>query len=402
MRFHVENGGGNGQMYYNYYEDVIDTVLHNSQINYLAFPLTKFHAVGVKASIMYLSERNIELYGNIYIGTHVVTGRHIEVNYFNDVIHTNEINISYGVNEFRHKKGFLQKSKKFITNNRRLDNSRRTIYLVSVDPLYDLAVELYSLNIQCVFICIDDGTATYSNPYKLSLYYSYFFERKKLLLNIVNKYKSLLSTYLSLKTKKKYEKNKKLINFHLFYRRKRFLEKNTEVEKYYLKAFNLNSNQMNNTVYKKSVLFNTQCLVESGLTDGIVDLELYKKAINIVQKYDKNIVVKTHPREIDCSKYDNLGVMVLTESYCTQEDILASLQKDDLPKCIISISSSTLLNAIGIFGIPAISLSKILLREKNSKVMIDDTNNYVRMLEGAILFPNDFAEFEDLIQKYCL
>ena len=150
--------------------------------------------------------------------------------------------------------------------------------------------------------------------------------------------------------------------------------------------------------FSKSILINTQCLFESNMTNGIVDLKLYKDAVKIVKKYNEKILVKPHPREMNIRKYEDIGCDLIKEMEYSQEVILSNLK--EMPLCIISVFSSTLLNATGLFGVPAISLAKLMLRKNISKNMVGVLKKYIRQYDNIILFPDSWEELENLIM-YC-
>lgn len=382
-----------------YYEDIVEKVVKEEEINFLAFPMTKFHAVGVKASLLYLNSMGIKPRGDIYIDSHSVTGRSIDKNYFDGFF--DDLYVTYGIPRLKKRTNingiYNSYFKRISKTNKRL----RIVYIICVEPIFILENLLKKIGIECIFICLDNGTATYTNPYRVSLCYVEIYGNNNKLVNFFDKCMCLLKTAIIQARIKKYRQKEKIVDFHIFKKIGKCLSTNEFCSKHYLEAFKINSQNIELKSFDSCVLINTQCFKENNMTDGIIDLSLYEEAIKIIKKYNSNIIIKTHPRECDCEKYTDIGGDVLKNTEYTQEDILASLDEDKMPKCIISISSSTLLNATGIFGIPAISLSKIFLQKNISGVMRKSTEGYIRNNQGIILFPESIEEFEELIKYYC-
>lgn len=381
-----------------YCEQIIEEIVHDDKINYIAFAITKFHAIGVMSSIQYLKSEGIHLNGKIYIGEHAITGCHLQKEdfLFDDSI--SNISVCFGESTFRLRRGLIPKYNSYFS---RIIKSYRRVYIVCVNPLFGLVEELKKYGIECVLICIDDGTATYLNPYIASLQYCETQRKNNELSHIIYKGVSLLKTCLITRRKKQFINNNRLIEFYLFHECDGMLKRNDKYAKFYLEALKMHNKAEDIEQLHSCILINTQCFKECNLTDGIVDLILYKKAINIIKKYNSNIVIKPHPREVGYAKYSEMNCVVLEKVNNTQEEMLASLDSNDLPKCIISVSSSTLLNASGIFGIPAISLAKIFQNEDISSGMRDNNNDYIKQYANMIQIPNNFEEFEQLIKLYC-
>ena len=381
-----------------YCEQIIEEIVHDDNINYIAFAITKFHAIGVMSSILYLKSEGIHLNGTIYIGEHAITGCHLQKEDFLIDDSISNISVCFGESTFRLRRGLMTKYNSYFS---RIKKSNRRIYIVCVNPLFGLVEELKKHGIECVLICIDDGTATYLNPYVTSLQYCETQRKNNELYQMIYKGGSLLKTYLITRRKKQFINNNRLIEFYLFHESDGMLKRNDKYAKFYLEALKIHNKVEDIEQLHSCILINTQCFKECNMTDGIVDFILYKKAINIIKKFNSNVVIKPHPRELGYDKYSEMNCVVLKKVNYTQEEMLASLDVNDLPKCIISVSSSTLLNASGIFGIPAISLAKIFQNEDISNGMRDHNNDYIKQYENMIQIPNNFEEFEQLIKLYC-
>lgn len=143
-------------------------------------------------------------------------------------------------------------------------------------------------------------------------------------------------------------------------------------------------------------MVNTQCLAENKITDGHLDLNLYEKVVDIAREIGLSVVLKPHPRELNVEKYKRLRIKLIP-SDTAQEAILANLEEK--PKCIVSIFSSALLNAWGLFDIPAISLAKIMLKEEINEEFRRQLMDFIKQYNGVFLFPESYEKFKNAIQS---
>lgn len=197
------------------------------------------------------------------------------------------------------------------------------------------------------------------------------------------------------------KRNHNIIDNKMFlYDTKEGFKRNDHINKFYCHVFYKNGDikfRDKIKVFNNCILINTQCLVENGITDGKTDLKLYKEAIEILKNYNSNIVIKPHPRELIPQKYMEFGCTLYMDNDKSQEVILANLENN--PKAIISISSSTLLNASILFEIPVISLAKIMKNYEISYELKRELDDYIRQYKNTILFPGDFNELGEIIKE---
>lgn len=59
--------------------------------------------------------------------------------------------------------------------------------------------------------------------------------------------------------------------------------------------------------------------------------------------------------------------------------------------------SSTLLNAYGLFDIPAISLAKIMIREDINSVFAGQLNDFIDQYKNVFIFPENMDELKDVL-----
>ena len=144
------------------------------------------------------------------------------------------------------------------------------------------------------------------------------------------------------------------------------------------------------------MLFNTQCLFENKMSDGKTDLELYRLVSECTKSLGLKVALKPHPRELDLKKYSDFNIDIIPANI-SQEALLANTT--DKPACVISIFSSTLLNAYGIFDIPVISLAKIFIKMGVSSTVEAQLNDYIKRYEKNFIFPETVDELKKELEK---
>lgn len=388
------------------FDDLFEIIKSDNECNFIAMAITPLQAIGVDASVLYLQEKGIQLSGYILMTAHAKTGRGLKVDQFS----TRNSKIKYIDFDYDARKNrSITEILKIKTGILRtaLSNNRQKItpfYFVWTEPVKDIVYVIGKtrFNYNLVFVKIDDGAASYINPFSCKISYLRF--------NMGNKiYKlpgSLFNAFVyALFTKimeKSLSKSESLINANIFLKTNRNgkmrLTTNKEFVPYYIYALKQYPiTNINLSTYENSVIINTQSLLESNITDGVVDFNAYKKVSYLLNETNEHVVIKPHPREMNVHKYETIGWELFTENNIAQEIILAKIKKK--PKCIIGIYSSTLLNAKGIFDIPVISLAKILLREKISSAFRAELRKYVEMYESIVLFPEDYEELRTIIRR---
>lgn len=381
-----------------YYLDEISRLLKNKECNFLAFAVTPLHATGVDAAICYLRSIGVEPNGYIYVVKHTVTGSHL--NESNFISLDSKIRIVYGNLFFREHQSKFVYIIELFKRVKKLDNAKKLVYIVWKETIPWIAPILKKLGYEYKYIKIDDGGGSYVSLIKNNLQQALAYRTEcKFFKKITAAIKSIANSVYTVRFEKKCKLNDRIVDFRLFRYINNTFSNNSLSVPYYVEAFKGQSikNERDYSIFEDCILINTQCLKESNITDGIVDLELYQKVVSIIRKFNRKVVVKPHPRELDIQKYLDIGCTVYSDNTFSQEVILASLTKK--PCCVISIFSSTLLNATGLFNIPAISLAKIMLQYNLNEDLYSQLNEFISQYSSVVFFPSSFDELADLISN---
>ncbi|MCI8565606.1 MAG: hypothetical protein HFI39_04675 [Lachnospiraceae bacterium] len=379
-------------------EDVQEQIINNESLNFIAYAVIPLHVIGINAIIRYLNDNGYKLRGYIYIITHHTTGKHISENDFS--IGNNLIKIYDGIIEFKNIRGIADKILTRLPFYNHYNCSKRRLFFAVPSPNY--AINAITAKCNCVphFIQYDDGYDSYVKRIKSLYEYKVMYTKNNSLVERVYSAIKSVAEGCSLELFiRRLKKNKLLTDFRMF--SDNSIEVNPLSIKYYMDSFkNSYTGEFEEIrIFERCILFNTQCLMENNITDGKVDLEIYKEVVAIAKSIGCEVVVKPHPREHNVEKYINMGCKVYAGKY-TQESILASLRC--CPSCIVSIHSSTLINAKGLFNIPVISLGRILLQRDISDLLRRQISDYIKQYSDIVLFPESIEELTQIIKVIVL
>ncbi len=370
------------------WNELINVIKAEDDINFVGIAMTPLHLVGVKSVFHYLQKTKI-IRGICLLIPHPKTQY---VNWTSESDSNDE-----GINYFKVDDYFSDNSVNMIKSLACLKKyeNKKTVY-VAYTRLYNKQIELAEiLQGSLCFLEIDDGAG------------SYFVKKPKNQLissgSLINslreiKHRAELAYYAHIKDSL-IKQNRYLDCRICKIDEDGHFKVNEELKQYYLSSFKTSAHLLTNeTLHQlgKCVLINTQCLHENGLTDGIVDLDLYKSFASAISVLKLPVIIKVHPREKNIDKYKIVG-NVLSVNEISQEAMLANL--DEKPLCIVSLYSSTLLNANLLFDIPVISLAKIMLKMKISDRMRYILNEYIQQYNGIVLFPESFSEIVDYFKN---
>jgi len=383
-------------------EDLITLLKSKQEINYIGMAITPLHAAGIDASLLYLKSIGVEPHGYILVTAHPSTGKAIGRDNFSCNYPGIEfLNYEYA---FSAKKNLIDQVciKRKILNSPKADGES-DIYFAWTETVSNImyiiseAIPHKKLHL----IKIDDGAGAYlSRTYlKFSLIRHDYRKLYKIPLAYL---KALMYGMASRMNENAFRERDTYLDANIYHISKR----NTVIEYipnkdficFYNKAFKAICKDTSDLyLFDGAIVINTQPLEEIGLTEGVVDYELYEQLSIILNKFDRNVVLKPHPREKNVEKYSNLGWPIYGRKGISQEVIFANVERK--PICVISIYSSTLLNAYGLSGIPAISLAKIMLTKDITSALKKELQKYIKNYQNLIYFPMSFNELEKYLMS---
>lgn len=377
--------------------------------NFVAIAISPWHAHGIDSAIMRLQDNGILLKGFIFAIKHPNSERCI--NETNFVTRNNNIKIiecnfdsksvlSKAINNMRAKT--LIESANYNTN-------RQPFFVIR--PSYPdfnwiNIVYRYNSSLRVVFISIDEGTSSYLVSDTNSNWVNYIAsldENKPIVVQLIKR--NILKILVKPRGELRKKISNKLKESNSYYTWNLLtkdeggrLSTNYDMSKYYKKILEMlplhGIGQDDIKPYEGAIVVSSSP-PENGLINPNADLDTFKILFLRLKKFKVNAVFKLHPRENDVLRYSDLDCLISKIPNASQEAIVSKL--NTMPKCIVGIYSTTLITLNSIFGIPAISLARIFLRNIEDQTTRDMVQNYIDIFSELIMIPEDENELD-----YCL
>lgn len=390
------------------YQEFINELKTNSECNFIAEAITVHQANSIDATIAFLEDNGVKLNGYVLMISHPTTGKVVTQEKFvnkNENIKYIDYENDYRFNSLKDKilGRFFPLFKNFIDK----ESNHKMFYIASPNLrlVWLYCLNQYLPNRNYKLILLEDGAGSYEDQFNhrinyIKCYYNNTYSLKYYIFYL----KFCFYYFIEFINAKILEKKRHLIRNTIFLNKKEGntyrLIRNEKMSKYYqdvFKKFGSNIPKEKLKIFENAALINTQPLKSNNITDGIIDFDAYRKVVEILNNLKIPVVIKPHPRELDYKKYEEFNCKIFNDNTCSQEAILANL--DCKPKCIISIFSSTLLNATGIYGIPAISLAKIILKENINDVFVEQLKDFINRYKDFFFFPETYEELTEYLSN---
>lgn len=132
-------------------------------------------------------------------------------------------------------------------------------------------------------------------------------------------------------------------------------------------------------IQENYILINTQPLD----LDCKQEIELLRRIINVFNEYGFRVVLKSHPRENNIEKYNELDITIDSRCRYSQEVIMESMSNK--PAYIVGYYSTSLITAKIFYNIPAISIAPLALKEIDmSKEIKDDMVSFIKCFSNMV------------------
>lgn len=343
-------------------QEVIQLIAGQPDVNFLAAAITPWHALGIDATILHLTEQGIALKGYIMMVAHNVTGSAINETNFH-MTQKADIQIIY-MKEKTEKRTFKEKlvrkaeKYRYYLGAERSQSNEVLYWVTPLKPSYELIPRMAkAISRKIQFFIADEGLGSYVTSKTgwckrsflegnikagIKSIWTIFF-RETFFLHRLNRRKQVKYYQLLLR-----DKNKWIIN-------------ETAV-KDYRAILTMQKRPADQKEYENKILINGEMLYESGLLTDNADVELYQQICKYAEQYQIPVILKPHPRENKAAvRYAKLPCDMESKGKAAQEVILAT--SSTRPLCIVGIVSTTLVTAKVLFGIDAISLNYLIDRK---------------------------------------
>lgn len=356
-------------------KQLITYISKENKYDVVAFAITPWHAIGVSATIDYLVDKNKEgLNCLIVICEHGSSGYSLSDSHFN----LNE-NCSYEfVKRCDSKTTIFWKFRLllcyFINIFLNLKENRKKIYLLSacIPITFVSSILSLKLNRKVINYYYDEGLLTYF--IKLGGY-----------LNFRNKLSSIFSLW-----------NTENESFTLFNYNKKEIKKNENILYYYKKQLEVKSSKVDCESLEGCVLVCTQMYSVDGEIDLEDEIYVYDNIIAYCKRLGIGIKFKLHPRHKSLEYFNSIDSSMIYESIYPLEQILNHTK----PICVISITSTVLVNSQLFFDVKTISISRILYFYKIGSCLKKDIESFVQIFSSYVEMPTTLSEMNKIISKY--
>lgn len=369
---------------------IIEKMKSDTNVNFVAFVRTPWHALGCNASLLKLKEQEKTLNGLVVLSEDSYNCENPLLSADNfKVLADNEIGFEllyFNGNAFSSSvvdniKIKLQ-SVFYLANHKK---GTRKIYVLNPMQINDIFITRFKQAVpdsDIVNIVIDEGLGVYmrsgfnwaveqyhnTNSMKEFIRFIFDLQKKKLYVNKSIKRREYINNDILINNNGKFEENKGIISY---YRRVIDCDKVSN-EKY--------------SRYSNSVIISAQLYFEDNQIKNNADLELYKKIISALSERNIGVVFKPHPRDKNLSRYDCLDCFVDTDNTVSQEAILASL--DVKPRAVLSFTSTSLVTSSLFYGIKTASLNSLLPKEDVQLTLLNEFSNFKKAFENAVCIPD--------------
>lgn len=245
---------------------------------------------------------------------------------------------------------------------------------------------------------IDEGLGSYMRSEKEYFMWNIAYKKSSLLKKIwVNLRVLVLDEFY----KTKIVKRTGLVNFNLLVQNRNNLKINQESVAFYLKSLQKQnvSMQRADDLYEDAVVINTQPFTEDAILVNDVDVLILQRICLMLKEIGCKIVLKPHPRESNLARYECLKeVMIIADSQgISQESMLASMAIK--PKVIIGFSSTTLVTAQILFGVPTISLSRFFDFENLNPILKMEQERFLETFSKFVFCPNTIDDLQVFLKS---
>lgn len=369
---------------------IIEKMKSDTNVNFVAFVRTPWHALGCNASLLKLKEQEKTLNGLVVLSEDSYNCENPLLSADNfKALADNEIGFEllyFNGNAFSSSvvdniKIKLQ-SVFYLANHKK---GTRKIYVLNPMQINDIFITRLKAAVpdsDIVNIVIDEGLGVYmrsgfnwaveqyhnTNSMKEFIRFIFDLQKKKLYVNKSIKRREYINNDILINNNGKFEENKGIISY---YRRVIDCDKVSN-EKY--------------SRYSNSVIISAQLYFEDNQIKNNADLELYKKIISALSERNIGVVFKPHPRDKNLSRYDCLDCFVDTDNTVSQEAILASL--DVKPRAVLSFTSTSLVTSSLFYGIKTASLNSLLTKEDVQLTLLNEFSNFKKAFENVVYIPD--------------
>ena len=279
------------------------------------------------------------------------------------------------------------------------NKKKNKFYLITIPPVRLRINEYFELakrngNARVEVVVLEEGLRTYIKRIKQS---TIILSR----LNKVQRFFSIIKYWIRVQGKnailqRALKRNKRITYFYLLKKQKGKWIRNDQVCNAFAKIYGSNPLMEGRTVdYHNTVLINPTPIFE--LADSNQDIECFRQVKKLTDSLGMKLVLKPHPREKHLERYREIGIDVdSVNTGISQEELLA--RSNNKPAAIVGFYSTSLVTANLFWGIPAITLGKMVdSKEKKIEVYCKDMKRFMKRFQNMLDIPSGADELRELL-----
>ena len=382
------------------HKDLTDILKADREINFVAFCVTPWHAISIRAALMKLQSNGVKLKG-------IILADKRDFENPSPLIDLDSFSILNGIDyktdyfagaEFPHGKiSNLKRRMKDFRDFMKPCGSGRTVYILnplSVNSLFVCEVKKSIPDARVISVITDEGIGAYMRSV-----FNWAVDQYKL----TNSKSAFLRTFINNPVNKFYQKTllkrDELIDCRMLTEDKGFgFEENAQMTAFYRKAVGGEKlDPADFARYEGAVVISTQPYHNTGQIKNDCDLKLYSEIISLLKKEGKTVIIKPHPRDNRIQRYDSLGCFVEKKSTASQESIFGCLEKK--PAAVISFTSTGLITARVFCEVRGISANRLLPRSSLENSVKNEFSNFEKAFSNMVYIPKSTAELVEYIMK---
>lgn len=375
-------------------KELLSIIQQDSNINFIAYVITPWHAISLNAALLYYKSKGINLRGITLIYPHIETGLHLAENDFKDPNIDVYISSDWGgvYNSYydQNKSRLFNKWQKIKQSCRfyhhvlfgrwNIYNRPNFFVFAPVFPMIGVGLDLQKMDKQIKYVALDEGVGTYLDNMEDTL------PRVRSIRCLKNYWRDIVVTNHILPICHKMQ------NAYLFCKRN-ICYVNQEIAPFYRQAVasHIKSSQLDID------LTNTIVICTSVLYDNVFrdkeDIRVWEDVCKQLYSAGFKLAMKPHPRDTFFASFADSWHCKLLDAKLSMEEIC----EYSSPLAIIGHHSTALVTASALWNIPTICVTEMFDRNKVDAEFMRVADRYKEVFGQMIQFPKDLDTLTELI-----
>ncbi len=368
-------------------KELLSIILQDSNINFIAYVITPWHAISLNAALLYYKSKGINLRGITLIYPHIETGLHLAENDFKDPNIDVYISSDWGgvYNSYydQNKSRLFNKWQKIKQSCRfyhhvlfgrwNIYNRPNFFVFAPVFPMVGVGLDLQKMDKQIKYVALDEGVGTYLDNMEETL------PRVRSIRCLKNYWRDTIVTNHILPVFHKMQ------NAYLFHKKNNMCYLNQVMAPFYRQVVAAHTTPGLLDID----LTNTIVICTSVLYDNVFrdkeDIRVWRDVCEQLHHSGFKLAMKPHPRDTFFASFVDSWNCKLLDAKLSMEEICEQTH----PLAIIGHHSTALVTASALWNIPTICVTELFDRTKVDFDFMRIADKYKETFGGMIRFPKD-------------